>query len=58
MRFGETTFLLQFPVWWSYAASFAAAVVAVVVALYCAGARVLGLVTAKSYLPQPGETVH
>ena len=36
---GETTFLLQFPLWWSYAASFAAACVAVVVALHCAVAR-------------------
>ena len=58
MRFGETTFLLQFPVWWSYAASFTAAVVAAIVALYCAGARVMGLVTGKHYLPQPGEGVH
>ena len=36
---GETTFLLQFPLWWSYAASLAAACVAVVVALHCAVAR-------------------
>jgi len=34
--YGETTLLLQIPVWWSYAASFAAAVVASIVALYCA----------------------
>ena len=30
MRYGETTFLLQFPVWWGYAACAAAAAVLVV----------------------------
>jgi TRAP-type C4-dicarboxylate transport system permease small subunit len=37
--YGETTFLLQFPVWWSYAASFAACVVAALVAVYMALVR-------------------
>lgn len=48
---GQTTFLLQFPVWWAYGASFAAAAVAGVVGLYCAGARVLEITTGRSYLP-------
>lgn len=34
MRYGETTFLLQFPVWWGYAACTVAAAVACVVAVY------------------------
>ncbi len=34
MRYGETTFLLQFPIWWAYAASFVGAVVAAVVGIY------------------------
>jgi TRAP-type C4-dicarboxylate transport system permease small subunit len=34
MRYGETTFLLQFPIWWAYAASFAASVVAAIVGVY------------------------
>jgi len=42
---GQTTFLLQFPIWWAYAASFAAAFVAMVVGVYCAVAR---LVEAKT----------
>ena len=58
MRFGETTFLLQFPVWWAYAASFAAAVVAALVAVYCAVARVLEATTAGVYLPRRGEAQH
>ncbi|WP_372603609.1 TRAP transporter small permease [Actibacterium sp.] len=55
---GETTFLLQFPVWWAYAASFAAAVMASIVAVYCAAARVMGLVTGKKYLPNSEGAIH
>lgn len=36
MRYGETTFLLQFPVWWGYAACCAAAVIACIIAVYSA----------------------
>ncbi|MEQ8335597.1 TRAP transporter small permease [Nisaea sp.] len=49
-RNGETTFLLQFPVWWAYAASFAASVIAGVIALYAAGVRVAGLLTGRNDL--------
>ena len=37
---GETTFLLQFPIWWAYAASFAASVIAAFVGVYVAATRV------------------
>jgi len=40
MRYGETTFMLQFPVWWGYAACAAAAGVACVVAIYSAWTHV------------------
>lgn len=33
--YGETTFILQFPIWWSYAAGMAGAVGLVIIALYC-----------------------
>jgi TRAP-type C4-dicarboxylate transport system permease small subunit len=55
---GQTTFLLQFPVWWAYGASFAAAVVAGLVGLYCAVARALELATGRSYLPGGERTGH
>jgi TRAP-type C4-dicarboxylate transport system permease small subunit len=48
---GQTTFLLQFPVWWAYGASFGAALVAGLVGLYCAGARVAEALTGRPYLP-------
>jgi TRAP-type C4-dicarboxylate transport system permease small subunit len=51
---GETTLFLQFPVWWSYGASFAAACVAALVAVYCAGARIAEAVTGRPVLPDDG----
>jgi len=44
---GETTLLLQFPVWWAYAASVVAAIVAAVVAVYTACIRSLECVTGQ-----------
>lgn len=45
---GQTTFLLQMPVWWAYGASFAAAVVAGAVGLYCAFVRVGGAIVGRA----------
>ena len=42
LRYGETTFLLQFPVWWAYAACLGAACIACIVSLYCAALRLTG----------------
>lgn len=36
LRYGETTFMLQFPIWWGYAACTAAAVIAAIVAIWSA----------------------
>lgn len=54
--YGETTFLLQFPVWWAYAASFAAASVAALVAVYCAMMRVWSAFTGRGSMTAIGET--
>lgn len=40
MRYGETTFLLQFPIWWAYALCLVAAVVATLVTVYVAMQRI------------------
>lgn len=48
--YGETTFLLQFPVWWAYALTLVAAVVATVVAIYVACVSVGRLATNKETL--------
>lgn len=51
MRNGQTTLFLQFPVWWAYAASFAAGVVTCITAVYCAALRVGEAVTGRDILP-------
>ncbi len=48
---GETTLFLQYPLWWSYAASFSAGVVACIVALYCAFARICEALGGITILP-------
>ena len=51
---GETTFLLQFPVWWAYAASLAACVTAMITGVVCALLRWLELIDGTDLLPDPG----
>lgn len=58
LGYGETTFILQFPVWWGYAFSMAAAVVAVVVSLAMLAARIGEVVTGRSQLPPSQGAVH
>ena len=48
---GETTLFLQFPVWWAYAASFAASVVTCFVAVYVALMRVHESLTGRPFVP-------
>jgi TRAP-type C4-dicarboxylate transport system permease small subunit len=56
IRYGETTFILQFPVWWGYAVAMAAAAVAVLVSLYVLFIRIREVTTGKAILG-PGQGV-
>lgn len=47
-QYGETTFLLQFPIWWSYLISLVASVVAAIVGVYMAGVRIAELLTMRT----------
>lgn len=51
LRSGQTTFLLEFPLWWAYAPCLAGAVVAAVVAAYVAVLRTGELATGRDLLP-------
>ncbi len=51
IRNGQTTLFLQFPVWWAYALSFAAGLVACIVSIYCFVMRVIEAFSDKSLLP-------
>ena len=44
---GQTTFLIEFPLWWAYAASLSGAVIAALVAVHVAGHQVADLVTSN-----------
>lgn len=44
MRSGQTTFLLQFPIWWAYAASLSGAVVSAIMGVFMAALRIAELV--------------
>lgn len=51
IRNGQTTLFLQFPVWWAYAASFSAGVVACVTGVYCACMRIGEAMQDRNILP-------
>jgi len=48
--YGDTTFLLQFPIWWAYAASLVGAVMAAVISVYVAGVRVVECVIGQDVI--------
>ncbi len=54
INYGETTFILQFPVWWAYAACMAAAAVAVVVSVVVLGVRLAEVAKGRAILA-PGQ---
>jgi TRAP-type C4-dicarboxylate transport system permease small subunit len=57
-RYGETTFILQFPVWWGYAVCVVAAVVGVIISLYMTAVRVREVATGRSHFaPSHGVTL-
>lgn len=58
LSYGETTFLLQFPIWWAYAASLFGAIMAAVVGVYIALMCVLEVFTGRTILPTPEEANH
>jgi TRAP-type C4-dicarboxylate transport system permease small subunit len=48
---GQTTFLIQFPVWWAYALSMVGAAAAAITAVYLAVMRVAEAATGRALLP-------
>ncbi len=58
LRYGETTFILQFPVWWAYAASLVGALAGCVVSVYVLYERVRELVTGRSDFGPATGAIH
>lgn len=50
-RYGETTYLIQFPIWWAYAASLVGSVLAALVAVYVALLRLGEMLSGRALLP-------
>ena len=57
-QYGETTFLIQFPIWWAYAASLVGAVVSSIVAVYMAYIRVVEMVTGRTLVADGAGADH
>ena len=57
MRSGETTLLLQFPVWWAYALSLVGAVAAAVAGVYMAIIRLFEVISGRTIV-QAGSAEH
>jgi TRAP-type C4-dicarboxylate transport system permease small subunit len=55
---GEVTFLLEFPLWWSYSLALSAAIVSALVASVLAGTRLIELMTGRSMLPEDKDAEH
>jgi len=49
-RYNESTFMLNMPLWWAYAVSVSAAVLAALVAVYVAFVRTVEIITGRSIL--------
>lgn len=56
--YGETTFLLQFPIWWAYALSLVAAATAALVGSYVAAIRVVECLRGQTLLDDEMEAEH
>ena len=55
---GETTLLLQYPIWWAYALSLVGAVIAALIGVYLAVIRLIETITGKHTLPLNGRAEH
>lgn len=55
---GETTLLLQFPIWWAYAASLFGAIMAAVVGVYMGGVRTVEFFTGRLLVVDGVEAEH
>jgi len=53
LGYGETSFILRFPIWWGYAAGMLGATVWVVVLIYCVVRAARNALSANPAMPEP-----
>lgn len=56
MSYGETTFILQYPIWWAYAAGLVGAAVFVLVCMHCVVLSLQALIAGKTR--ESGGAIH
>lgn len=56
LRYGETSYILQFPIWWPFAACMVAAAIAVLVSVFVTILRIRDLATGRRTEPATGES--
>lgn len=57
-RYGETTFILQFPIWWAYAAAMVGAAIGVVISFYMLWVRLREVAAGRSLLEPTQGSFH
>ena len=58
MEYGETTFILQFPIWWGMALCAAATIIGVIVSVYMVVVRAMEVAQGRSLLDAGTGAVH
>lgn len=58
LAYNETTFILRFPIWWSYSAAMLGLVTWIIVAAYCTANSTIALVAPDKAQPRETEMVH
>ncbi|MBO6900144.1 MAG: TRAP transporter small permease [Rhizobiaceae bacterium] len=58
IRYNETTFILQFPVWWAYAACMVAAAIGAVISLYLLYEQARATLAGRPLSSRNGGSVH
>lgn len=56
LAYGETTFVIQYPIWWAYASGLVGAIGFVVISFWCVIVSIRGLAT--GHVQTRGEIVH
>lgn len=58
MEYGETTFILQFPIWWGMALCAAATVIGVIVSVYMVIVRAMEVAQGRALIGQGTGAIH
>lgn len=58
LAYNETTFILRFPIWWSYSAAMLGLLTWIIIATYCTANSAIALISPDKAQPRETEVVH